>query len=50
MPAVAMDIAKPADLADARVARIVVGNPRTVPAGQYAEEVRQAEAGRVRGT
>ncbi len=32
------DIARPADLADARVARIVVGNPRTVPAGQYAEE------------
>lgn len=33
-----VDIAKPADLADLRVARIVVGNPRTVPAGQYAEE------------
>jgi molybdate transport system substrate-binding protein len=33
-----VDIAKPADLADARVARIVVGNPRSVPAGQYAEE------------
>jgi molybdate transport system substrate-binding protein len=33
-----VDIAKAADLADARVARIVVGNPRTVPAGQYAEE------------
>jgi molybdate transport system substrate-binding protein len=33
-----VDIAKPADLADARVARIVVGNPRTVPAGQYAAE------------
>ncbi len=33
-----VDIAKPADLADPRVARIVVGNPRTVPAGQYAEE------------
>ncbi len=31
-----VDIAKPADLADPRVARIVVGNPRTVPAGQYA--------------
>jgi molybdate transport system substrate-binding protein len=33
-----VDIAKAADLADARVTRIVVGNPRTVPAGQYAEE------------
>jgi molybdate transport system substrate-binding protein len=33
-----IDIAQPADLADPRVARIVVGNPRTVPAGQYAEE------------
>jgi molybdate transport system substrate-binding protein len=33
-----IDIAKPADLLDARVAKIVVGNPKTVPAGQYAEE------------
>jgi molybdate transport system substrate-binding protein len=33
-----LDLAKPADLLDARVARIVIGNPRTVPAGQYAEE------------
>jgi molybdate transport system substrate-binding protein len=33
-----VDIARPADLLEARVARIVVGNPRTVPAGQYAEE------------
>jgi molybdate transport system substrate-binding protein len=33
-----IDIAKPADLLDARVTRIVVGNPKTVPAGQYAEE------------
>jgi molybdate transport system substrate-binding protein len=32
------DIAKPSDLLDRRVARIVVGNPKTVPAGQYAEE------------
>ena len=32
------DIAKPTDLLESRVARIVVGNPRTVPAGQYAEE------------
>ena len=33
----ALDIAKPADLVD-RVKRIVVGNPKTVPVGQYAEE------------
>jgi molybdate transport system substrate-binding protein len=33
-----MDIAGPADLGEAKVARIVIGNPRTVPAGQYAEE------------
>ena len=33
-----IDIAKPADLLDARVGRIVIGNPKTVPAGQYAEE------------
>ena len=33
-----LDLAKAADLAEPRVARIVVGNPRTVPAGQYAEE------------
>jgi molybdate transport system substrate-binding protein len=33
-----MDLAKPADLLAARIGRIVVGNPRTVPAGQYAEE------------
>ena len=32
------DISKPADLVDARVGRIVIGNPKTVPAGQYAEE------------
>jgi molybdate transport system substrate-binding protein len=32
-----LDIAKPADLLDARLAKIVIGNPRTVPAGQYAE-------------
>ena len=31
-------IAKPADLLDARITKIVVGNPKTVPAGQYAEE------------
>ena len=33
-----VDIAKSADLADARVSRIAIGNPKTVPAGQYAEE------------
>ena len=32
-----VDIAKPADLLDPRVEKIVIGNPRTVPAGQYAE-------------
>jgi len=34
----ALDLAKPADLLDARVRRIVIGNPRTVPVGQYTEE------------
>lgn len=34
----ALDLAKPADLLDPRIRRIVVGNPRTVPVGQYAEE------------
>jgi molybdate transport system substrate-binding protein len=33
-----LDVTKPADLADPRVTRIVIGNPKTVPAGQYAEE------------
>jgi molybdate transport system substrate-binding protein len=33
-----VDIMKPADLLEARVGRIVVGNPKSVPAGQYAEE------------
>jgi molybdate transport system substrate-binding protein len=33
-----IDITKSADLLDARVTRIVIGNPKTVPAGQYAEE------------
>jgi molybdate transport system substrate-binding protein len=32
------DLTRPADLLDARVARVAIGNPRTVPAGQYAEE------------
>jgi molybdate transport system substrate-binding protein len=33
-----VDLVKPADLLAPRVGRIVIGNPRTVPAGQYAEE------------
>ena len=33
-----LDITEPADLLDARITKIVVGSPRTVPAGQYAEE------------
>ena len=33
-----LDIAKPADLAGPKVQRIVIGNPKTVPVGQYAEE------------
>jgi molybdate transport system substrate-binding protein len=33
-----VDIATAEGLAAARITRIVVGNPRTVPAGQYAEE------------
>jgi molybdate transport system substrate-binding protein len=33
-----VDVAKPADLLEARVKRIVIGSPKTVPAGQYAEE------------
>ena len=33
-----LDLAKPADLLDPRVRRIVIGNPKTVPVGQYAEE------------
>jgi molybdate transport system substrate-binding protein len=33
-----VDLAKAADLTEGRVGRIVIGNPRTVPAGQYAEE------------
>src|SRR5439155_14672968 len=33
-----VDVTKSADLAGPRVTRIVIGNPRTVPAGQYAEE------------
>lgn len=33
-----IDIAKPTDLLNARVTKIVIGNPKTVPVGQYAEE------------
>ena len=33
-----IDLTKPADLLDARVLKVVIGNPKTVPAGQYAEE------------
>jgi molybdate transport system substrate-binding protein len=33
-----LDLAKPADLLDSRVARLAIGNPRTVPVGQYTEE------------
>lgn len=33
-----IDLARPADLLDPRVERVVIGNPRTVPVGQYAEE------------
>jgi molybdate transport system substrate-binding protein len=33
-----IDIAKPADLLDARITKIAVGNPKTVPVGQYTEE------------
>ena len=33
-----VDVSKPADLLDARISRVVIGNPKTVPAGQYAAE------------
>jgi molybdate transport system substrate-binding protein len=33
-----LDLAKPADLLDPRVKKIVIGNPRTVPVGQYTDE------------
>lgn len=33
-----IDIAKPADLVAPRVRRVVIGDPRTVPVGQYSEE------------
>jgi molybdate transport system substrate-binding protein len=36
--AATQDLSGPSDLLDRRVQRIALGNPRTVPAGQYAEE------------
>src|SRR5919204_653303 len=33
-----IDITKPTDLLDPRVTKIVIGSPKTVPVGQYAEE------------
>ncbi len=33
-----VDVARPPDLLAPRVRRIVIGNPKTVPAGEYAEE------------
>jgi molybdate transport system substrate-binding protein len=33
-----LDISKPADLAGPKVQRIAIGNPKTVPVGQYTEE------------
>jgi molybdate transport system substrate-binding protein len=38
-----VDIARASDLLAPRVMRIVVGNPRTVPVGQYAEESLRAQ-------
>jgi len=32
------DLSKPSDLLDPRVQKVVLGNPRTVPVGQYTEE------------
>ena len=34
----ALDLSRPSALADAKVTRIAIGNPKTVPVGQYAEE------------
>ena len=34
----AVDISKPADLLGPKVQRIAIGNPKTVPVGQYSEE------------
>ena len=33
-----LDLSRPATLAEARVTRIAIGNPKTVPVGQYTEE------------
>jgi molybdate transport system substrate-binding protein len=33
-----LDISKPGDLLDPRVKRVVIGNPKTVPVGQYSED------------
>jgi molybdate transport system substrate-binding protein len=33
-----LDLARPTDLLDARIGRIAIGNPKTVPVGQYTEE------------
>ncbi|MGH7314160.1 MAG: molybdate ABC transporter substrate-binding protein, partial [Candidatus Rokuibacteriota bacterium] len=33
-----LDVPGPSDLLDRRIQRIALGNPKTVPAGQYAEE------------
>ncbi len=33
-----LDLSKASDLVDARVGKIVIGNPKTVPVGQYSEE------------
>ena len=33
-----LDLTKPTDLLSPRVRRVVIGNPRTVPVGQYSEE------------
>ena len=38
-----VDVSKAMDLAEPRVGRIVIGNPRTVPVGQYAEESLRAQ-------
>ena len=38
----ALDLSRPATLLEPRVTRIAVGNPKTVPAGQYTEECLRA--------
>jgi molybdate transport system substrate-binding protein len=39
-----IDITKPADLLDRRVTKLVIGSPKTVPVGQYAQESLRALA------